>query len=301
LQVIRRAEEFSAVLDAERAQGRSIGLVPTLGALHAGHRSLVERAWEETTCVVVTIFVNPLQFNEPSDLAAYPRTLSQDLRLLEGDAANGGGAGADIVFVPDVIEMYPDHPTPPATIVHVVGISDGLEGTFRPGHFDGVTTVVAKLFALAGRCRAYFGEKDFQQLAVVRRMARDLRFPVDVVGCATVREPDGLALSSRNVRLGPEHRKSAAVIHRALEAAAAAISAGEDRPAVVTAIMTELIATEKDVEVEYAVAVDPSDLTTPVRLGELDRGEARLLIAARVGDVRLIDNIGVSFKAGIGA
>ena len=181
-----RRGEFSDVLDAERALGRSVGVVPTMGALHAGHRSLVERAAAECDVVAVTVFVNPLQFDNAGDLAAYPRDLRRDVAM-------AGGAGATLVFAPPVHEMYGTTPAARRSTVHVDGVSEGLEGASRPGHFDGVSTVVAKLFALSGRCRAYFGEKDFQQLAVVRRMVADLSIPVTVVGCPTVREADGLA------------------------------------------------------------------------------------------------------------
>ena len=200
--VVTSAREFSDVLDTERALGRSVGLVPTMGALHAGHRALVERAAAECDVVAVTVFVNPLQFDDAADLAAYPRHLDTDVAL-------AGAAGASVVFAPPVEEMYGAHPARIASTVHVEGVSEGLEGASRPGHFDGVSTVVAKLFALSGRCRAYFGEKDFQQLAVVRRMVADLSIPVTVVGCETVREAGGLALSSRNTRLSPDERHAA--------------------------------------------------------------------------------------------
>ena len=276
-------------LDEARSAGRSVGLVPTMGALHAGHRSLVERASAECGFVAVTIFVNPMQFDDPADLVAYPRDLESDLELL-------AEAGADIVFVPDVSELYPDHPSAPATTVHVAGVSDVLEGKFRPGHFDGVATVVTKLFAMSGRCRAYFGEKDFQQVSVVRRLARDLCMPVEVVACPTVREPDGLALSSRNVRLAPDDRRRAAVINRALVAGADAVAGGEDRPGSVRETMLRVLAAEPDVEPEYAEVVDALSMSTPDRL----TGEVRLLIAARVGNVRLIDNLGALVGVQVG-
>jgi pantoate--beta-alanine ligase len=281
VRVLSTFAEFSATLDWARAEGRQVGLVPTMGALHDGHRSLVERARAECGLVAVTIFVNPLQFNDPSDLEAYPRTLEADTELLDL-------AGADIVFVPQVSDLYPDHPAPPAVTVQVSGITEMFEGASRPGHFVGVATVVAKLFAMAGRCRAYFGEKDFQQLAMVRRLARDLCFPVEVVGCATVREPDGLAISSRNVRLSGSERRSAAVLHRALAAGVSAVSKGEDRPSEITDLMLGVLASEPGIEPEYVAVVDPRSLATP----ELLAGEIRLLVAARVGPVRLIDNLG---------
>src|SRR5205823_4014841 len=204
--VVDRIARLRKELDAARAGGRTVGLVPTMGYLHDGHAALIGRARAECDVVVVTDFVNPLQFGEPADLEAYPRDLDHD-------ATVAAAAGADFLFAPSVEEMYPG---PVRTTVHVAGVSDSLEGASRPGHFDGVATVVAKLFAITGPCRAYFGEKDFQQLAVVRRLVADLSMPIDVVGCDTVREPDGLAMSSRNVRLAPEQRRAATVLHRAL-------------------------------------------------------------------------------------
>lgn len=290
MKVVRSARAFAAALDAERALGKTIGLVPTMGALHAGHRSLVARAAAECDTVAVTVFVNPLQFDDASDLAAYPRDL-------DGDVAQAEAAGASIVFAPGVDEMYPGHPAPPATTVHVTGVSEGFEGGSRPGHFDGVATVVAKLFALAGRCRAYFGEKDFQQLAVVRRMAADLSLPVEVVGCPTVREPDGLALSSRNVRLRPAERSAALALRRALDAGLAAIRAGAADPAAVRAAMWGELEAEPLVAPDYAEVVDAASLTVPGVL----TGELRLLVAARVGEVRLIDNDGADVPHATGA
>jgi len=285
--VVHSARQFADALDAERAVGRRVGLVPTMGALHAGHGSLVARAAAECDVVAVTVFVNPLQFDDPADLRAYPRDL-------DGDVALACAAGASVVFAPTVGEMYPGHPEPVATTVHVDGIGDGLEGASRPGHFDGVATVVAKLFSLSGPCRAYFGDKDFQQLAVVRRMVADLSLPVEIVGCPTVREPDGLALSSRNRRLSPTERAAAAALHRALRAGRACIERGEIDPGRVGAAMTAVLVAEPLVAPDYAVAVDPATLRSPPVLA----GDVRLLVAARVGSVRLIDNEGASAPAG---
>jgi len=284
--VVRSASEFAEALDAERAVGRRVGLVPTMGALHAGHRSLIERAASECDVVAVTVFVNPLQFDDADDLAAYPRDL-------DGDVALATAAGASLVFAPPVEEMYPGHPGPVATTVHVEGVSDGLEGASRPGHFDGVATVVAKLLSLAGRCRAYFGDKDYQQLAVVRRLVADLSIPVEVVGCPIVREADGLALSSRNVRLTRPERRAALALHRALRAGRARIERGERDPVRVRAAMMAVLAGEPLVVPDYAVVVDPATLACPSAVA----GEVRLLVAARVGAVRLIDNDGVRAPA----
>ncbi|MGH9151905.1 MAG: pantoate--beta-alanine ligase, partial [Acidimicrobiales bacterium] len=197
---------FRAALDGERAAGRTVGLVPTMGALHDGHLSLVRRAGAECDAVAATIFVNPLQFGPTEDLATYPRDPA-------GDAALAEAAGVAHLFAPPEEAMFP---VAPLTTVHVAVLTEGGEGASRPGHFDGVATIVAKLFAIAGPCRAYFGEKDWQQLRVVHRLAADLSLPVEVVACPTVREPDGLALSSRNRHLSPDERRAAAVLHRAL-------------------------------------------------------------------------------------
>lgn len=280
--VVEHLAECAALLDDARRAGRTVGLVPTMGALHAGHRSLIERASAECDLVVVTVFVNPLQFGDPDDIERYPRTLAADLEV-------ASAAGAGLVFAPSVGEMYPGFPAPVATTVVVRGIGDRWEGASRPGHFDGVATVVTKLFAMAGRCRAYFGEKDFQQLAVVRQLAADLSLPVEVVGCPIVRDPDGLALSSRNVRLSATERRAALALSRALRAGAAAIAAGERRAEVVDRRMAEVVAAEPRVHLDYAAAVDPTDLRPATDLGP--GTPVRLLVAARVGPVRLIDNL----------
>jgi pantoate--beta-alanine ligase len=280
VQLIHTVAAFSEALDAERRAGRVVGLVPTMGALHDGHASLVERAAAECDVVAVTVFVNPLQFGAGEDLDAYPRTLDADVKLAEQ-------AGATMVFAPTVVEMYGEGT---ATTVAVASSMTGvLEGASRPGHFDGVTTVVAKLFAMAGRCRAYFGEKDYQQLAVVRRMAGDLSFPVEVVGCPTVRADDGLALSSRNAYLSAEERAAAPVLHRALRAGAEAVLAGGDGAAAMAAVL----ATEPLVQPDYAVVVDAATLARP------GTGELRLLVAARLPSARLIDNLGVTVADGM--
>jgi pantoate--beta-alanine ligase len=281
MEVVETRAVCAARLAAARATGRSVGFVPTMGALHEGHLSLIAKARAECDVVVVSIFVNPLQFGDPDDIANYPRTLGEDLPACTG-------AGADLVFVPSVAEMYPTWPEPPATTVSVCGVSEGWEGASRPGHFDGVATVVAKLFAIAGPCRAYFGLKDFQQLAVVRRMALDLSLPVDVVGCPIVREVDGLALSSRNVRLAPPERAAATVLSRALAAGRAALEAGERSAAALHVVMAAVVGTEPLVRLDYAAAVDGASLVEHETVA--DPARARLLVAAQVGPVRLIDN-----------
>ena len=265
------------LLGEARATGRTVGLVPTMGFLHAGHRSLIERARAENDTVVVSIFVNPLQFNPGEDFDDYPRDLARDLQVC-------AEAGADIVFVPDVGEMYPE---PVVTTVRLGTLADVLCGVSRAGHFDGVATVVAKLFSIMGECSAYFGEKDFQQLTIVSRMAADLSLPVRVVGCPAVREPDGLALSSRNAYLSEAERSQAPVLRRALEAGAALVQSGETSPAVVEAEMAAVIATAPLARVDYTAAVSASTLTADGPL----QGDIRLLVAVRFGKARLIDNI----------
>ena len=267
-----------ARLDAERASGRTVGFVPTMGYLHAGHASLMARARGETDVVIVSIFVNPLQFAPSEDLAAYPRDLAADTALAEAE-------GVDVLFVPTETEMYPDGVV--RTNVSVAQVSAGLEASTRPTHFDGVATVVAKLLAIVGTCRAYFGEKDFQQIAVVRHMVRDLSLPVEVVACPTLRDPDGLALSSRNIYLLPAERAAAPVLHAALLAGRMAIDAGEVNPAKVRALVADLINAEPLAHLDYAEVVDAETLQ---RMDPLV-GELRLLAAARFGKARLIDNI----------
>lgn len=281
MDVVETAAACRAQLDAARSLGACVGLVPTMGALHEGHFSLMDRARAECDAVAVSIFVNPLQFGDPEDIARYPRTLERDLRAC-------AEAGVDVVFVPAVAEMYPSWPDPPATTVSVRGVSDAWEGASRPGHFDGVATVVAKLFAIAGPCRAYFGLKDFQQLAVVRAMATELGLPVELVGCPIVREDDGLALSSRNVRLSARERAAATVLARALAAGRAAVATGERNGPALTRAMVAVVATEPLVGLDYAVAVDAATLSEVATLA--DPAAVRLLIAAQVGPVRLIDN-----------
>jgi pantoate--beta-alanine ligase len=282
MEVLTTIAETRARLDAARAAGRSVGLVPTMGFLHAGHRSLMDRSVAARDLTVVTIFVNPLQFGANEDLATYPRDLDRDLAMCTD-------AGVDVVLHPSDEEMYPLG-TPTLTSVSVAEVSAPMEGASRPTHFAGVATVVAKLFNIAGRCQAFFGEKDWQQLAVIRRMAADLSFPVEVVGCPTVREPDGLALSSRNAYLTAEERAAAPVVHWALVAGAAAIAAGERSPAQVRDLVADLIRAEPRADLDYAEVVDAATLQPVDPLS----GEVRLLAATRFGRARLIDNEGAT-------
>ncbi len=249
-----------------------------MGALHAGHLSLMAAARRDCDCVVVSIFVNPTQFGDASDLAAYPRDLATDAEMC-------AAAGVDVVFAPSVAEMYPGGSLD--TSVVPGALAEVLEGPSRPGHFTGVATVVTKLLSIAGHCRAYFGEKDFQQLAVVRRLVADLNLPAEVVGCDTVREADGLAMSSRNGRLGPEQRVAATALYRALVTGARLVSAGERSSAAVCEAMEVVLSAEPLLTIDYAAAADPATLAN---VTDID-AEVRLLVAARVGPVRLIDNV----------
>ena len=278
---------FRAALDGRRAEGRVVGFVPTMGYLHAGHLSLARAAAGDGAVGAASIFVNPLQFGAGEDLADYPRDLPRDLALLEE-------AGVAHVLAPSVDEMYPGGPV--LTTVTVAEVAEGMEGASRPTHFAGVATVVTKLFAIVGPCRAYFGEKDYQQLAVVRRLTADLSLPVDVVGCPTVREVDGLAMSSRNVYLEPDEREAAVVLHRGLQAGAAAVLAGERDAEVVARLVADVVGAEPLADLDYAEVRHADDLH---RLGRLEPGDrVRLLVAARIGRPRLLDNLGVEVPGG---
>ena len=273
MQVVRTRADLRAAL---AAAPRPFGLVPTMGWLHAGHVSLVERARAESATVVMSIFVNPKQVGEAADFERYPRNEARDLERAEA-------AGVDIVFAPTVDEVYPPGFD---TVVSVGAIAGPLEGAARPGHFDGVATVVAILFALVGAERAYFGLKDYQQVRVIRRMALDLALPTQVVPCETVREPDGLAMSSRNARLTPAGRAAAPVLRRALLAGADAIRAGETDGAAVRRTMEAVLAGEPGAAPDYVSVADPDTLAEL----ETITGEALLSLAVRIDGVRLIDN-----------
>jgi pantoate--beta-alanine ligase len=277
---LTRVHELRDRCDDARAVGARVGFVPTMGSFHAGHRSLMRAARADNDLVVVSLFVNPLQFAPSEDLAGYPRDI-------ERDAAACLAEGVDVLFAPTTEEMYPQ---PMSTTVHVEGLTAGLCGRSRPTHFDGVTTVVAKLFSMVGPCRAYFGRKDAQQLAVVKRMAADLDLPVEVVGCPLVREPDGLAMSSRNAYLDPDDRRAATVLSRALHEAAAEIVNGERDPDHVHRVLAGLIATEPRVQLDYAEVVDANDLTPVTTID----GDVLVAVAATVGRARLIDNMRLS-------
>ncbi len=283
--MIRTADpgELGRAVEGWRRAGRRVGFVPTMGALHEGHLSLVRRARELGDRVVVSIFVNPTQFNERADLERYPRTPERDAKLLEE-------AGCDLVYLPTEAALYPPGPPDEATWVVPEGTAEGLEGAFRPGHFRGVATVVLKLFHQVRPHFAVFGEKDAQQLAVIQQMVRDLFVPVEIVPGPTVREEDGLAMSSRNALLGPEERRASRVLSRALRAAEALARPGGDADAL-RAELRQVLAEEPTARVEYAEVVDARTFRPVERL----EGELVLPLAVRIGEVRLIDNLRLAF------
>jgi pantoate--beta-alanine ligase len=275
---VASSAELRAAADAARQRGAGVGFVPTMGALHAGHRALLARARAESDVVVASVFVNPLQFGPAEDLASYPRDREADLAVLEAE-------GVDLAFVPAEGEMWP---SPPEVRLRVGGsLAERLEGMDRPGHLDGVVTVVAKLLHLVGPSRAYFGQKDAQQLAVIRRMVDDLAFPNQIVACPTVREPDGLAVSSRNAYLSAPERQRATVLYRALQAGLAAFLAGRRDPAAVEAAARALLEGQPGVEPDYVALVDAVSFE-PAK--QVEPGQV-LAVAARVGRTRLIDNV----------
>jgi pantoate--beta-alanine ligase len=264
-------------------RGRTVGFVPTMGALHEGHLSLVRAARERSDRVVASVFVNPTQFNRAEDLSSYPRQPERDAEMLES-------AGCDLLFLPDVETIYPEGHT---VFVEPGGPAEGLEGEFRPGHFRGVATVVAALFNLVRPDLAVFGRKDAQQLAVISKLVRDLHFPVEIVPGETIREPDGLAMSSRNVFLEGEERRAATVLYRSLVAARLSVEEGERCGDRVRRILREGLASEPLVTLEYAEAVDAETFRPAATL----KGEIVLPLAVRVGGTRLIDNFHLSIES----
>jgi pantoate--beta-alanine ligase len=272
MEVVERKAEMWALAERWRVEGHRVGLVPTMGALHAGHLSLVRRARADCDRVAVSIFVNPLQFGPTEDFARYPRDPARDLALLREERV-------DAAFLPSVEEMYGSGET---TRVRVHGLDERLEGQQRPGHFVGVATVVTKLLNICRPHRAYFGQKDAQQAALIARMARDLDTGIEIVVLPTVREADGLALSSRNAYLSPEERQAATCLHRALLAADRAFAAGEQDTARLREAMCAVLAAEPLARVEYAEAVDPTTFEPPGALA---------VLAVRIGATRLIDNL----------
>jgi len=270
--------------DDARRDGHTVGLVPTMGKFHEGHRALMRAARADTDLVVVSLFVNPTQFGAGEDLAGYPRDP-------DGDAAVAAAEGVDVLFSPRVEAMYPDTPR---TTVHVEGLTAGLCGASRPTHFDGVATVVTKLFSIVGPCRAYFGRKDAQQLAVVRRLTTDLNLPVTVVGVPLVRDADGLARSSRNTYLTDEQRRAGSVLSRALRDAADALHAGERDAATLVAAVAATIDAEPGVRLDYVELVDAATVEPAARVD----GEQILAVAAHVGPARLLDNLAITTHDG---
>jgi pantoate--beta-alanine ligase len=275
--VAATVEETRRAVAGARGRGLSVGLVPTMGALHEGHASLIRAARRQTGFVVVSIFVNPAQFGPNEDLSRYPRPLAQDLEWC-------GREGVDLVFHPEPATVYPPGF---CTFVEVTGLQDVLEGAARPGHFRGVATVVLKLFNIVGPDAAFFGQKDGQQAGLVRQMVADLNVPVEVRVCPTVRAPDGLALSSRNAYLDAEQRRHAPALYAALELGRALIEGGECDPARVCAAMAARVASAPGAAVDYAEAVAADSLRPPDRL----RGRVMLALAVRFGSTRLIDNV----------
>ncbi len=277
---VRTATDLHREVDRFRARGETIGFVPTMGALHAGHLSLVHLARERARRAVASVFVNPSQFGPGEDFTRYPRQPERDAEML-------AGAGCDLLFLPEVETLYPPGHT---TFVEPGGPAEGLEGASRPGHFRGMATVVCGLLNLIRADIAIFGEKDAQQLAVVRRMVKDLHLPVEIVGAPTLREADGLAMSSRNVYLDPEERRAATVLHRALLAAAAAIEAGERRGEEIRRILNDVLTSEPLARIDYAEVVDALTFRPVMKLS----GPVVLPLAVRIGATRLIDNIKLS-------
>ena len=284
MKVVTTISDVRAITGLAHKAGETVGFVPTMGALHDGHRSLMKAARSECGSVGVSVFVNPTQFGPGEDFDTYPCALAADEAICKAE-------NVDWLFAPSVSEMFPDSAR---TTVHVSGLTEVLCGLTRPGHFDGVTTVVAKLFSIFGPGRAYFGRKDAQQLAVVRQMVKDLNLPIAVIGCPTVREKDGLAMSSRNARLSANEREAATVIPRALRQVLDQIVAGERSPRAVTKMLTEMITSEPIAQVEYVEVVDADTLSSLIcePVSPLT-GNVLLAVAVRFGSVRLIDNASV--------
>jgi len=284
LEVVHTVSELRRAIGERAREGGTLGFVPTMGALHEGHRVLMREAKRRASFTLVSIFVNPTQFGPKEDLSRYPRDL-------EGDVAKCAAEDVAIVFAPSVAEMYPDGER---TRVHVSGLTEHLCGASRPGHFDGVATVVTKLFAASGPCVAVFGRKDYQQLQVIKRFTRDLLLPVEILGVPTVREADGLALSSRNAYLSPEDRRRALSIPRALAAAARAFAAGERSTVALKAPAVQAL-TDAGLRIDYVALADPDDL---VPLDDRTKERALLAIAAFAGTTRLIDNVVLGEETG---
>lgn len=277
MELLRSISEVRDEVERARSEGKTIGLVPTMGALHEGHLTLIRQARVQCGFVVVSVFVNPTQFGPREDFARYPRPLDEDARKC-------AEAGVDVVFAPSADEMYPEGFD---TWVEVSGLTEVLEGESRPGHFRGVTTVCAKLFNIAQPTYAYFGMKDYQQLKVIQKMVADLNMPLEMVPCATVREPDGLAMSSRNAYLSPEERQAALVLSRSLSRASEAFGSGQRDAGAIQVLAQNLIKAEPLAQIDYVAVVDAESLAPIDRI----ENPAVVLLAVRIGTTRLIDNL----------
>ncbi|MEN6521841.1 MAG: pantoate--beta-alanine ligase [Armatimonadota bacterium] len=277
MEVAKRIEDLRRIIPAAKQEGRTVGLVPTMGALHAGHLSLIQNSKEHGDFTVVSVFVNPTQFGPNEDYARYPRPIEADIEKCRE-------AGVDVVFAPSVDVMYPEGF---GTYVDVEGVTSMLEGAARPGHFRGVATVVLKLFAAVEPTRAYFGMKDYQQLKVIEKMVRDLNVKLEIVPAPIFREPDGLAMSSRNAYLKPEERQAALVLYRALNAAKEAVKNGTKDSAGIYRAVSDIIEAEPLAEIDYVAVIDPETLAP------IDKMVDKVLVAlaVRIGSVRLIDNM----------
>ncbi len=283
MKVLHDIDETRRAIRDQQQSGRTVGLVPTMGALHEGHLSLIRTARAQSDAVAVTIFVNPLQFGPNEDLAAYPESMEDDL-------ANCEVEGVSVVFAPSEKTMYPGDAV---TKIHVRRLTEGLCGGRRPGHFDGVATGVAKLFQIIPADKAFFGEKDYQQLVVIRQMVQDLNIPIEIVACPTVREPDGLAMSSRNAFLSPHERSQAVLLSKSLFAAADRVKTGERGTSSLVDEIRTIIATAETATIDYVEIVDARSLEL---LEQIDH-PARICVAVHFGSCRLIDNVGVDAPA----
>ncbi len=285
MEIVRKVNDISELCARAREEGKTIGLVPTMGALHAGHVSLIDRARKENDIVVVSVFVNPTQFNNPEDLRTYPRTEEADCAKLEA-------AGVDYAFIPSVEEIYPEEDT---RVFDLGPVAEVMEGAMRPGHFNGVAQIVSRLFAMTAPHRAYFGEKDFQQIAVIRKMAEIDGFDnLEIIACPIKRENDGLAMSSRNVRLTPHQREIAPSIHAILKSSVAKASSMTVEQTIKS--VTDRINAYDEMEVEYYQIVDPLTMQPIADWSEVSDGVAVGCVTVYLGDVRLIDNIKYNIK-----
>lgn len=278
MKVINNIHNLTKIIKNQSIKNKAIGFIPTMGALHEGHLSLIQKARKENDTVIVSIFVNPKQFNNAEDFEKYPQTLDRDKELIRDFA--------DIIFAPEVGEMYPQSF---GTNVHISPLATIGEGSYRPGHFDGMATVVLKLFNIVGPTRAYFGKKDYQQLSIVKQMVSDLNLPISVIGCETVREQNGLAMSSRNMRLSQEGRERASVLYRALQTARSSILQGERTVEQITRAIRDQMSNDRNLQIEYVEVRTISDFQEVETITQ----DVILLLAVYIEGVRLIDNIEV--------